>query len=268
MVFIVSDSMASDLALLPFADEHHDAVVAVFVVPYVWFSSRRLLLKSASMVRRAPWFYIFYKFVEVYLYRVIRFFSGWDSFWHFRRRTGIRVKSVPNINAAAFLDELSSLDPDLIVTMSPQIYGREIVSRFNGRLINVHHAILPDYRGAFAGNFWTLVNGETTSGTTVHLIEEAIDTGHILTSATVPIDNGDSVYSLHARCARLTFRCLDELLGLWKPDESLPVIPQDTAKARTYSFPTLSAYQTLRSRNRQVLRVRDVLTAGVIRPLV
>ena len=266
MVFIVSDSMASDLAFLPFLDKHREVVETVFVVPYFWFSSLALFQKSALMVKRAPWFYILYKFVDVYLYRVIRFFAGWDSLRRFQKRTAIPVKSIPNVNDAAFVDELSSLDPDLVVTMIPQIYGSEIVSRFAGRLINVHHAILPEYRGAFAGNFWTLVNGDTTSGTTVHLIETGIDSGPILTSATVSINDDDSVYSLHARCARLTLRCLDELIGLWSPGKPLPSTPQDAATATTYSFPTLIAYRTLRSRNRRTLRVRDILVAGVDRP--
>ena len=268
MVFILSDSMASDLALLPFIQRHRDAVQAIFVVPYVWFSSFRLLRKTTSMVRRAPLFYMFYKMVEVYLYRGIRFCFSWDSVYRLGSRTGISIRRLPDVNNEAFIDELDRLDPDLLITMSPQIYRSEIVSRFEGRLFNVHHALLPEYRGAFAGNFWTLVNGAATSGVTVHLIETGIDSGAIAAREILQIENNDSVYSLHARCAQLSDPCLEKLFKEWSPEVKLVLIPQNERNARTYSFPALSAYQKLRARKRRLLRLRDLLAFGVLRPSI
>ena len=54
------------------------------------------------------------------------------------------------------------------------------------RQIDIHDALLPDYAG-FGSVNWSIRNGETKIGLTVHVMERELDTGPILHTVTVPI---------------------------------------------------------------------------------
>jgi methionyl-tRNA formyltransferase len=70
---------------------------------------------------------------------------------------------------------------------------------------NFHPAILPEYRGVGAYS-WVLINGESKTGTTLHLINEGIDTGDIIEIQDFPILPHDTAYSLHAKGMELTYQ--------------------------------------------------------------
>ena len=68
--------------------------------------------------------------------------------------------------------------------------------------INVHASLLPRYRGA-APIQWALIRGETVTGATTFLMDEGMDTGPILMSATTPIGSDETAGELAARLATL-----------------------------------------------------------------
>ena len=70
---------------------------------------------------------------------------------------------------------------------------------------NFHPAILPKYRGVGAYS-WVLINEESKTGTTLHLINEGIDTGDIIHTQDFPILSHDTAYSLHTKGMELTYQ--------------------------------------------------------------
>ncbi|HTD26726.1 MAG TPA: methionyl-tRNA formyltransferase, partial [Candidatus Elarobacter sp.] len=68
--------------------------------------------------------------------------------------------------------------------------------------INVHASLLPRYRGA-APIQWALIRGETVTGVTTFQMDEGMDTGPILMSATTPIGANETAGELAARLAAL-----------------------------------------------------------------
>jgi methionyl-tRNA formyltransferase len=68
--------------------------------------------------------------------------------------------------------------------------------------INVHASLLPRYRGA-APIQWALIRGETVTGATTFQMDEGMDTGPILLSATTPIGPDETAGELAARLATL-----------------------------------------------------------------
>src|SRR5207253_479400 len=64
--------------------------------------------------------------------------------------------------------------------------------------INVHASLLPRYRGA-APIQWALIRGETVTGATTFLMDEGMDTGPILMSATTPIGSDETAGELAPR---------------------------------------------------------------------
>jgi methionyl-tRNA formyltransferase len=79
--------------------------------------------------------------------------------------------------------------------------------------VNVHAALLPQYRGANVLN-WVLVNGERETGVTIHHMDEGIDTGDIICQKRVAIDFEDTAVTLQGKLAVLWPSLLSDVLGL------------------------------------------------------
>ncbi len=67
----------------------------------------------------------------------------------------------------------------------------KVLSRFNGRVLNIHPALLPKFGGkGMYGHFVheaVIAAGETESGPTVHLVDNQYDRGRILAQKKVPV---------------------------------------------------------------------------------
>jgi methionyl-tRNA formyltransferase len=66
--------------------------------------------------------------------------------------------------------------------------------------LNLHGSLLPRYRGRAPIN-WVLVQGETTTGATLHYMDEKPDHGDIVDQEAVPIDFEDTARSLFDKVA-------------------------------------------------------------------
>ncbi|MGB9340266.1 MAG: phosphoribosylglycinamide formyltransferase [Polyangiales bacterium] len=94
---------------------------------------------------------------------------------------------------------VASLNPDLIVLAGfMRVLGSPLLERFPGRIINVHPALLPSFPG-HSGPQDALDGGVRITGCTVHIVDAGVDTGPIIAQAAVPVLDGDSADSLHAR---------------------------------------------------------------------
>ncbi|MDR9382125.1 MAG: formyltransferase family protein, partial [Natronomonas sp.] len=79
-----------------------------------------------------------------------------------------------------YYEEITDLDPDLLVAYGCSIVRGPLLSEFRGRFLNVHLGLSPYYRGT-GTNFWPLVNGEPEYvGATFMYIDEGVDTGEIV----------------------------------------------------------------------------------------
>lgn len=72
-----------------------------------------------------------------------------------------------------------------------------VIAAYRGRIINMHPAILPWGRGIFPA-VWSLFLGHST-GATIHLIDEGVDTGAILCEKRVPPAPNESLEKFYAR---------------------------------------------------------------------
>jgi len=91
-----------------------------------------------------------------------------------------------------------------------------VVSRFRGRMINIHPALLPDFGGpGMYGQHVheaVLASGATESGATVHLVDEAFDGGKIIAQEKVRIEPGDTPDTLAARVLEAEHRLLTRVV--------------------------------------------------------
>ncbi|MET0451155.1 MAG: phosphoribosylglycinamide formyltransferase [Mycobacterium sp.] len=104
-------------------------------------------------------------------------------------------------------------EPDLVVSAGfMKILGPQFLSRFTGRVINTHPALLPAFPGAHAVPD-SLAYGVRVTGCTVHLVDSGMDTGPILAQEAVAVLDGDDEASLHERIKVVERRLLVEVLA-------------------------------------------------------
>ena len=72
------------------------------------------------------------------------------------------------------------------------------VKRWTGRMINIHPALLPSYRGLHTHRR-ALADGVKIHGCTVHYVAPEVDAGPIIAQAAVPVLSGDTAETLGAR---------------------------------------------------------------------
>ncbi|MDP9397223.1 MAG: phosphoribosylglycinamide formyltransferase [Actinomycetota bacterium] len=103
--------------------------------------------------------------------------------------------------------------PSLVVSAGfLRLFGPAFLTRFAGRVVNTHPALLPAFPGLH-GVRDALAYGVRVTGCTVHLVDEGVDTGPILAQAVVPVEEGDDVASLHERIKAVERPLLVEVVG-------------------------------------------------------
>jgi phosphoribosylglycinamide formyltransferase 1 len=100
---------------------------------------------------------------------------------------------------AALLEPLRAADPDLVALAGfMRVLTADFVSRFEGRMLNIHPSLLPKYRGLHT-HARAIEAGDLEAGCTVHEVTAALDDGPILGQARVPVLPGDTPEALAAR---------------------------------------------------------------------
>jgi formyltetrahydrofolate-dependent phosphoribosylglycinamide formyltransferase len=107
------------------------------------------------------------------------------------------------------LDEvLVAHDVDLVVLAGyVRLVPPEIVAKYDGRIVNIHPALLPAFGGA--GMYGQRVHhavidsGARVSGATAHFVNETYDRGRIIAQWPVPVFASDDAGTLAARVLRV-----------------------------------------------------------------
>jgi phosphoribosylglycinamide formyltransferase-1 len=109
----------------------------------------------------------------------------------------------PKEPIAAFNERLANLlralESDLIVLAGyMRILSPSLVKLFEGRMINIHPALLPAYKGLNT-HARVLAAKERVHGCTVHFVSEGVDEGAIIAQTEVPVQSYDTVDTLRKR---------------------------------------------------------------------
>jgi len=79
-----------------------------------------------------------------------------------------------------------------------RVLSREFIDAYRGRILNIHPSLLPSFPGLDAQQ-QALDHAATSSGCTVHFVDETLDGGPIVAQRAVPVYEGDTAESLSAR---------------------------------------------------------------------
>jgi methionyl-tRNA formyltransferase len=115
------------------------------------------------------------------------------------------VVNVPSVNSDEAREALRGLAPRVIVVSGARIIGRKTLAAVPAPFVNMHAGITPLYRGVHGG-YWALREQRPELvGTTIHRVDEGIDTGRVL---------GRAVFSVTERDSFVTYPYLHLAAGL------------------------------------------------------
>ncbi len=108
----------------------------------------------------------------------------------------IKVLQPEKLRDPIFLGNLEALKADLQVVVAFRMLPGVVWAMPPKGTINLHASLLPQYRGAAPIN-WVLINGEKETGVTTFMLQQEIDTGNILFTEKVTLNDDFNAGSLH-----------------------------------------------------------------------
>jgi len=104
------------------------------------------------------------------------------------------------------MERLDEAKVELVVlTGFMRILSPTFVRHYKDRILNIHPALLPSFRGMDAFQ-QALDHGVKWTGTTIHIVDEDVDHGPIILQVPVPVRDDDTHDSLKARVQRAEYR--------------------------------------------------------------
>lgn len=146
----------------------------------------------------------------------------------------IAPEGAPDTLAARTLSALEEARIDLVLLAGYlRLVPAEVVRRFQGRMLNLHPALLPSFggKGMYGARVHAAVleAGARVTGVTVHFVDEEYDRGRILAQWPVPVFPGDTPESLAERIHEVEHRLypasVDHLVRALSREEEPLAIP-------------------------------------------
>ena len=158
--------------------------------------------------------------------------KSFEQLAQFANSVEYAVRDINGIDAK----KLTDFEPDLVVSIRfGQIFQASTISISRLGVINLHSGLLPDYKGVMA-SFWSLLNGESELGTTLHWVtDNKIDSGEIISRCKQPVRYGltysQQVRALYEPGVEQIVRALRDIESLAKRQK------KNLPDGHYYSFP-------------------------------
>jgi len=95
-----------------------------------------------------------------------------------------------------------------------RILGDRFVDEYEGRILNIHPALLPSFAGAH-GIKDALEHGVKVTGVTVHFVNKELDAGPVILQEKVSIGEDDTLESLEEKIHKVEHRLYPEAVRLF-----------------------------------------------------
>ncbi|WP_461201981.1 methionyl-tRNA formyltransferase [Anoxybacillus sp. TBDG-1] len=149
---------------------------------------------------------------------------------------GIPILQPTKIREKDQYEQVIALQPDLIVTAAfGQILPKPLLEAPKYGCINVHASLLPELRGG-APIHYAILQGKEKTGITIMYMVEKLDAGDILTQVEVPIDERDTVGTLHDKLSQAGAKLLSETLPKLLQGDITPIKQDDEQATFAYNI--------------------------------
>lgn len=174
------------------------------------------------------------------------------------RKLNIPIIECQNINSPATREQLSSLQPDLLISACfAQILKAEIISIPKIGSLNIHPGLLPDCRGAMS-YFHCLSQNHQYAGVTLHWIDEGIDTGEIISHSQFRLTAQMTQQTVLAKAAIHGAKLLNQAGQKILKEQKLTSQEESPKQGQYFSIPNAQDFQLYNHKHR-FFRLRDTL---------
>jgi methionyl-tRNA formyltransferase len=133
-------------------------------------------------------------------------------------KNGVNYIVVDNINSQKSINTLIKNKPDAVIYSGGGILRKSFLNAARYKVINMHSGPLPEIRGMNSME-WAILLGYRTD-ITIHMIDEGIDTGEIISSNSISLLSGDNIETIRQKSVIAGIEKLIQLLtGINNLDE-------------------------------------------------
>ncbi len=150
---------------------------------------------------------------------------------------------VSSVNSTETMGLLRDLDPVLVVVNGTRIISSAVLRSMDCPFINLHAGITPLYRGVHGG-YWALASGRPEEiGTTIHLVDQGIDTGAVLARAYFDTSPRDSITTYPYLHLAAGLPAMESQIALAIKGEALLAVEDQLREgSQLFTHPTLWGY--------------------------
>jgi phosphoribosylglycinamide formyltransferase-1 len=94
-----------------------------------------------------------------------------------------------------------------------KILSKNFISKFKGKILNIHPSLLPKYKGLNTHER-VLKNKEKYTGATVHLVNNKLDSGKIITQKKITVLKKDNKKSLEKKVLKIEHKIYPEAIKI------------------------------------------------------
>ncbi len=94
-----------------------------------------------------------------------------------------------------------------------KILSKNFISKFKGKILNIHPSLLPKYKGLNTHER-VLKNKEKFTGATVHLVNDKLDSGKIITQKKIMVLKKDNKKSLEKKVLKIEHKIYPEAIKI------------------------------------------------------
>ncbi|MCH2132895.1 MAG: hypothetical protein MK116_04000 [Phycisphaerales bacterium] len=243
-IFIQNDPFYLPRVLDKVLREFDDSVVGINVQSVA--QGKRSVVGTAMDLLKLYGFGYFQRKLRQYLWNKVKakVVNGWMgstkrcySVAAVARKYGVEVTEAVDVNSEEFRTHLRDSGVEFIVSISgTQFYGKKLREQTSAGIVNCHGALLPKYRGLMP-SFWTLANGETEGGVSVHFVNEKLDDGPIVVQRRYRIHAHDSLEDIMGRSKDLAAEAIIECIRLVEAGDP-PLLDNPEDESTHFSMPT------------------------------
>jgi len=166
----------------------------------------------------------------------------------------IPFEFVRSFNDSEGVAQVVREEPDIIIVFGTDILRGAILHTARIATLNVHRAIVPQYRGG-GHPFWAFYNGDFNHvGTTIHVCVDQLDGGDIVGQAMYSLSPDDRIYMLRYQTTLIALDILKKAIPRLM-DGSIEYIKQ-TGGEKTWRAKDLTIWKQLVARWKFRLHVR------------
>ncbi len=256
ITIFTNGNLFSRIILEEFLKKYTSRIAVVVIISGDYYGKKGLKALF-NFSRVTSWVYVFYKIWTILMIKLLRIGnrSSITSVDQLCGHLTIPIIRVADINEEFLFEKIKALNPTYLVSVScPQLIRKKWLQLVDGKGINIHSSLLPQY-GGLAPYFWVLANGEKETGITVHYLIKGFDKGNILAQARINIEKGISSFMLFLNLCIQGQVILAEAFN--KMEKGDLGVEQDHEKFTYYSHPTSSAYITIKKKGFSLFNLRD-----------